>query len=158
MPNPRLAARYAKSLIDLSTERNQLEVLYNDMKFLQQVNKASREFVNLLRSPVVKADKKESILKAITAGKISDLTTAFNNAPGYNNSVTLSKYAIEGLLAKAYLYMADQPAGYYISPVPDQHRRCDVLDICFLRFSGSDYSAGQQRKRNKDEAGNCRKV
>lgn len=38
---------------------------------------------------------------------ISDYETAFENADGYSNSVTLSKYAIEGLLAKAYLYMGD---------------------------------------------------
>ncbi|MDE1192709.1 MAG: RagB/SusD family nutrient uptake outer membrane protein [Arachidicoccus sp.] len=38
---------------------------------------------------------------------ISDLTTAFNTAPDYTNSVTLSKYSIEGLLAKTYLYMGD---------------------------------------------------
>ena len=38
---------------------------------------------------------------------ISDYKTAFENAAGYSNSVTLSKYAIEGLLAKAYLYMGD---------------------------------------------------
>ena len=77
MPNPRLAARYAKSLIDLSIERNQLEVVYNDMKFLQQVNKASREFVNLLRSPVVNSDRKQSIIDAITKNRISELTAAF---------------------------------------------------------------------------------
>ena len=39
---------------------------------------------------------------------ISDYNTAFENAVGYSNSVTLSKYAIEGLLAKAYLYMGDK--------------------------------------------------
>ena len=38
---------------------------------------------------------------------ISDYKIAFENADGYTNSVTLSKYAIEGLLAKAYLYMGD---------------------------------------------------
>ncbi|MBS1914641.1 MAG: RagB/SusD family nutrient uptake outer membrane protein [Bacteroidetes bacterium] len=38
---------------------------------------------------------------------VSDLKTAFQNAPDYANSVNLSKYAIEGLLAKAYLYMGD---------------------------------------------------
>jgi len=38
---------------------------------------------------------------------ISDYKIAFENADGYINSVTLSKYAIEGLLAKAYLYMGD---------------------------------------------------
>lgn len=78
MPNPRLATRYAKSLIDLATERGQLEEVYADMQYLQAVCKSSRDFVNLLRSPVVKADKKESILNAITNGKISALTTAFN--------------------------------------------------------------------------------
>ena len=78
MPNPRLATRYAKSLIDLSTEKGQLGKVYEDMLYLQAVCKGSREFVNLLRSPVVKADKKESVLTAITTGKIGELTAAFN--------------------------------------------------------------------------------
>lgn len=77
MPNQRLATRYAKSLIDLSTERNQLEAVYNDMKYLQQVTKASREFVNLLRSPIINADKKQSIIDAVTKNNISELTAAF---------------------------------------------------------------------------------
>jgi len=78
MLNPRLAGRYAKSLIDISVERNQLEMVYNDMQYLQAVCKASREFVRLLKSPVISIDKKSNALKAITAGKISDITGAFN--------------------------------------------------------------------------------
>lgn len=77
MPNPRLASRYAKSLIDLSTERNQLEDVYNDMQFLQYVCKSSRDFVNFLRSPVVNADKKQSIIDAVAKNNISELTAAF---------------------------------------------------------------------------------
>jgi hypothetical protein len=38
---------------------------------------------------------------------VSDLKTAFQTAPAYENSVRLSKYAIEGLLARAYFYMGD---------------------------------------------------
>jgi hypothetical protein len=38
---------------------------------------------------------------------VSDLKTAFQGADSYINSVTLSKYAIEGLLARVYLYMGD---------------------------------------------------
>jgi hypothetical protein len=38
---------------------------------------------------------------------VSDLKTAVPLAPDYTNSVTLSKYAIEGLLARMYLYMGD---------------------------------------------------
>ena len=38
---------------------------------------------------------------------VSDYQAAFANAGDYTSSVYLSKYAIEGLLAKAYLYMGD---------------------------------------------------
>lgn len=77
MQNPRLAGRYAKSLVDLATERNQLETVFSDMEFLQALCKQSREFENLMKSPVIQADKKQRILDAVTAGKISELTAAF---------------------------------------------------------------------------------
>lgn len=77
MPNPRLAARYAKSLIDLSLEKGQLEQVYQDMQWLQTACKSSRDFLNLLRSPVIKADTKRKVLEAVTAGKLSELTAGF---------------------------------------------------------------------------------
>jgi len=46
-------------------------------------------------------------VKNVYAQIISDLKTAFATAPDYVNASQLSKYAIEGLLAKAYLYMGD---------------------------------------------------
>lgn len=78
MPNPRLASRYAKSLIDLALEQGQLEQVYADMQWLQAVTKSNRDFVNLLRSPVIKADKKKKIVEAVTTGKVSALTASFN--------------------------------------------------------------------------------
>src|ERR1700744_6479021 len=77
MPNPRLAARYAKSILDLSIEKGEMENVYNDMLFLKAICKSGQEFVNLLRSPVNKPDKKGKILDAILGGKISTITTAF---------------------------------------------------------------------------------
>jgi F-type H+-transporting ATPase subunit delta len=77
-PNPRLAARYAKSILDLAIERGQLETVYQDMVFLRAICRSSRDLVNLLQSPIIKTDKKRNILEAITAGRISALTTAFN--------------------------------------------------------------------------------
>ena len=79
MTNPRVAHRYAKSLLDLAVEKSQLEPVYADMLFLQRLTKESRDFVNLLRSPVVKADTKSRALAAVTKGNVSDLTTAFVN-------------------------------------------------------------------------------
>ncbi len=77
MSNARLAGRYAKSILDLATEKGQLEAVYADMKYLQAVCKASGEFVNLLRSPIIKADQKNSIIDAVTKDKVSALTNAF---------------------------------------------------------------------------------
>ena len=78
MPNPRLAARYAKSVLDLAIEKGQLDAVYDDMLFLQAAFRSSKELVVLLKSPIIKADKKDKIMDAITAGKISVITATFN--------------------------------------------------------------------------------
>lgn len=77
MLNPRVASRYAKSVLDLAIENGQLEQVYGDMQYLQQLTKESRDFLNLLRSPVIKADTKIKVINAVTIGKVSPLTTAF---------------------------------------------------------------------------------
>jgi F-type H+-transporting ATPase subunit delta len=77
-PNPRLAARYAKSVLDLAIERGQQDAVYKDMVFLRAICRSSRDLVNLLQSPIIKSDKKQQILEAITSGRITPLTTAFN--------------------------------------------------------------------------------
>lgn len=77
MPNPRLATRYAKALLDLAVEKGQLEEVYADMQWFKAVCKSNPDFVNLLRSPIITADVKKKIIDAITAGKLNELTTAF---------------------------------------------------------------------------------
>ena len=77
MPNPRLATRYAKSLIDLAIEKDQLEKIFADMQWLQQLIKVSRDFSNLLRSPIIKPAKKQKIIDAVIDGKVSDTTVIF---------------------------------------------------------------------------------
>jgi len=78
MQNPRLATVYAKSLADLAEDKGQFDQVYQDMEYLKALCAASRDLVLLLKSPVVYADKKQSILTAITKGNITDLTVAFN--------------------------------------------------------------------------------
>jgi F-type H+-transporting ATPase subunit delta len=78
MQNPRLASRYAKSLLTLAMENGQLDKVYADMQWLQAACKSSRDFVNLLKSPIIKPTAKNKIVSAVTNGKIGELTTAFN--------------------------------------------------------------------------------
>lgn len=77
MQNPRLAGRYAKSLLDLATELNQLDAVCADMKLLQEIVKMSPDFTAVLRSPIIKPTTKEKILDAVVAGKISNTTATF---------------------------------------------------------------------------------
>jgi F-type H+-transporting ATPase subunit delta len=77
MQNPRLGTRYAKSLIDLSVERGELERVYQDMLYLQNIMQSNKDFLNLLRSPVIQSDVKIKIINTVTEGKISELTKGF---------------------------------------------------------------------------------
>ncbi len=77
MNNPRLAGRYAKSLLDLAIEQNTLEAVLADVKKLNTITGANRDFAALLRSPVVSSDKKGKIIEAVIEGKVSQLTFSF---------------------------------------------------------------------------------
>jgi len=78
MQNPRLASRYAKSLLDLAIERNSLEDTLKDMRALHEVCAMSPDFCVMLQSPVINGDKKLAVINAVMARQqISVLTNAF---------------------------------------------------------------------------------
>ena len=79
MNNPRLAARYAKSILDLAVEQNQLDAVFNDMKFVKSVSASNPDFVSMLRSPVITSDKKETIINAVLVNHVSTITGLFIN-------------------------------------------------------------------------------
>jgi F-type H+-transporting ATPase subunit delta len=77
MQNPRLASRYAKSLLDLAVEQNKLDATLTDMKLLEAICQQNSDFAAMLRSPIIKADKKHAILKAVLEGRLSPITDGF---------------------------------------------------------------------------------
>lgn len=77
MSNPRLAGRYAKSLLDFAAEQNQLDKVFEDIKMLQSLCTTNPDFVAMLKSPVIKSDKKEKIIEAVIDGKVTELTSLF---------------------------------------------------------------------------------
>ncbi len=77
-PSPRLAGRYAKSLMDFSISKNELESVYKDMLFLQRICKSNRDLVLMMKSPVIHATSKDKILDAIIGDQIGTITTTFN--------------------------------------------------------------------------------
>lgn len=77
MVNPRIAARYAKSVLDLSIEQHSLEATLQDMQQIAQVCDSSREFRTMLNSPVIHADKKQAVIAAVFGNQMNALTKAF---------------------------------------------------------------------------------
>jgi F-type H+-transporting ATPase subunit delta len=79
MSNSKAASRYAKSLIDLSTEQNSMEAMRADMISIVQVIDASPVLGAILNNPIIPLDKKAGILKNIFADKVHLVTQTFLN-------------------------------------------------------------------------------
>ncbi|MBL7852533.1 MAG: ATP synthase F1 subunit delta [Cyclobacteriaceae bacterium] len=79
MADNRVASRYVKSLLGLAVEQGALEAVHRDMQLFSQVCKENRNFVAMLRSPVIRHENKRAILKKLFSGKVSDLTMAIIN-------------------------------------------------------------------------------
>lgn len=77
MQNNRLASVYAKSLLELAQEKEQLDKVYDDVLYLKEIFNVSAEFKNLVASPIIPSDKKCKIVSAVVDGKISDITLRF---------------------------------------------------------------------------------
>ncbi|MGB1090083.1 MAG: ATP synthase F1 subunit delta, partial [Schleiferiaceae bacterium] len=77
MNYPRVASRYSKALLDLAVEQNMLDQAQADAQSMTKAIAESKELEQLLKSPIVKADKKQAILKEIFGGKFSSLFEGF---------------------------------------------------------------------------------
>lgn len=73
----RVATAYAKSIITLAQENKVLDNVYEDMLFTLKVCNESRDLRNVLNSPVIQSSKKLSIVEAIFASKVSELSIKF---------------------------------------------------------------------------------
>ena len=71
------ASRYAKSLLELSTEQGVLEDVYNDMVLIDEACEQNRELALVLKSPIINHYKKNQILEGIFGDRVTNLTTSF---------------------------------------------------------------------------------
>ena len=71
MAESKVSIRYATSLIDMTSEKNNLNEISKDMELVYSAILSSDELKNLLTSPVIKSEKKISILSEIFKNKIS---------------------------------------------------------------------------------------
>jgi len=79
MTNQQVATRYAKSLLDLALERNDLAAVKSDVDGLIEMG-ANRDLALVLQSPVINASKKQAIFAdLLTKAGANELTKTFVN-------------------------------------------------------------------------------
>ncbi|MBJ59482.1 MAG: ATP synthase F1 subunit delta [Flavobacteriales bacterium] len=133
MRNTRAISRYAKSLLGLAKEQNTLELCKTDMVSVVSLCQNSRELVLLLKSPVVKTDKKLAIIAEVFVG-FSPLVLSFINLITKKKREALLFDIAQGFLD---LYKIDQgieSATLTTAISLDEHTRQQVLD--FIKKQG----------------------
>ena len=77
MSEYRVSSRYAKSLITLAQEQGILEEVRQDILLFIDVCRKNRDFVMMLKNPVISNDKKNGIIQALFEGRINPITLSF---------------------------------------------------------------------------------
>ncbi|GLR18011.1 ATP synthase F1 subunit delta [Portibacter lacus] len=72
----KVASRYAKSLLDLAKEQNNVEQVLGDIQSFKQAME-NRELLLLTKSPIVSLSKKQAIFDQIFKGNFDKLTMSF---------------------------------------------------------------------------------
>lgn len=106
MQTTKTARRYAKALMGLAKELDEIESIQKDMELIHGTLDGSNELVLLLKSPVVKSADKERILKEIFSDKVTEPTNRF-----FSLLVEKDREDQLGGIASAYLKLYDEYKG-----------------------------------------------
>ena len=107
----RAAIRYAKAVLDQANHANISEVVFGDMKSIQETLAGSKELRVVLQSPVVKAeDKKQALIQIFE--KNSDVTKGLIQILTSNKRINLL-----GGVALAYVDLYSNSKGVKVATV-----------------------------------------
>ncbi|MFM7770331.1 MAG: ATP synthase F1 subunit delta [Bacteroidota bacterium] len=170
MSNIRLSSRYAKSLLELCNERNELDSVLNDMKSIIAGTSGNRDLSLLLSSPVVSGDKKMAVLRAVftswssttsafvslivSKGRESELAAiaaAFidqvNTLRGIHQAEVISAVELDEKAKTAVLKIAESIADGKVNL--KEQINPDLIGGFILRVNGKEYNSSVIGKLNK---------
>ena len=129
MNQSRVTIRYAKALFQLAVEENKLEQSYSDIVLIDKLCAENNELSLLLKSPIIKTDKKVKILKEIFGSKINKISMSFINI-----ITTKKRESLLALIAGSFivLYKAHKKieTATVISATPlDESLRVEVINF-----------------------------
>lgn len=74
MSELRIASRYAKSLLELAVEKKAIAKVVKDMELFSSICESNRDFVIMLRNPVINHGQKLKILQSVFTDKVNSMT------------------------------------------------------------------------------------
>lgn len=77
MYNSLIAQRYAKAIFDLALELNVVEEVKADMELIHSVCVSNKDFALMLKSPVIRPEKKIKVIEAVFGKKVSKLSLRY---------------------------------------------------------------------------------
>lgn len=103
----KIGIRYAQALAGLARERNEISTVYTDMKSFLAAYNGSEDLRTMLKSPVIKFDKKIAVLKALFTG-LAPLTQLF-----FDKIVKEKREKYLGDIAQSFINQVDASNGIY---------------------------------------------
>ncbi len=91
-----LTSRYATALLDLASERKQVEKVEADIKNLEAMLEGSKEFRDLVKDPRISKSKQRDVIETLVKkAKLQDLTSNFLNVLIDNRRLNILEALIE---------------------------------------------------------------
>lgn len=92
--------RYATALLDLARERDEVEKILEDIKFIHNTLEDSKELVLFLKSPIIKFDDKLNALEEIFAPHVQEVTSSFIRLLARKNRIHLLNQIVAAFIQK----------------------------------------------------------
>ena len=128
MSESTVAIRYAKSLISLAQEQKVVEAVYDDMLFFKKTADENRGLMLALRSPVVRHEKKMSLLREIFKSRVNPVSYSIFEIITKKNRESII-YAIADEFVKLY----DESKGIVVAHVTTATTLTDGLRAEFSK-------------------------
>ncbi len=116
----RIASRYAKPILELAEEKNVLENVKEDMAGFAAICKESKEFLLMLKSPIIPHLRKADILKKTFKGKMNELTLQ-----AFDLITRKNRESILGEVANEFLKMYNKRKGLQVVTVTSSIKLSD---------------------------------
>ena len=112
MNESRVAIRYAKAILSLSLDSKKADIIDADMQLIASTVEENRDLQLILNSPIIKSEKKKSILIDIFNKKIDA-----DSLKLINLLVENKRLALLSEVAKQYMLIYDQHKGNQVAKV-----------------------------------------